>query len=166
MYKVGGKIVNKNGKVCEIIAIEEKDYGAGLKTYYVLQPCFSSNESMKIFVPAEQEDGLREVMTKKQIKNLLSKIESIDTIWYANPKVRKTEFKELYSSGDPIEIFRLIKSFEKKKVEFKDEKKSLSFTDESFLKEIKRNIYNEIAVSLNKPIEEVEVMIDSKIKFN
>ena len=38
--------------------------------------------------------------------------------------------------------------------------------DESFLKEIKRNIYNEIAVSLNKPIEEVEVMIDSKIKFN
>jgi len=165
MYKVGEKIVNKSGKVCEIIAIEEKDYGAGLKMYYVLQPCFSSNESMKIFVPTDQEDNLREVMSKKQIKDLLTKIEHIETIRYTNPKVRKTEFKELYSSGDPVEIFRLIKSFEKKKIEFRDEKKSLSFTDESFLKEIKRNIYNEIAVSLNKPIDEIETLIDSKIKF-
>ena len=165
MYKVGQKIVNKSGKVCEIIAIEEKDYGAGVKTYYVLQPCFSSNESMKIFVPTEKEDTLRDVMSKEQIEDLLTKIEDIETIWYANPKVRKTEFKELYASGDPIEIFRLIKSFEKKKVEFKDEKKTLSFTDESFLKEIKRNIYNEIAVSLNKPIDEVENFIDSKILF-
>ncbi|MBP5693981.1 MAG: hypothetical protein J6X03_00790, partial [Bacilli bacterium] len=102
---------------------------------------------------------------KKQIKDLLSKIESIETVWYANPKVRKTEFKVLYSSGNPIEIFRLIKSFEKKKFEFKDEKKSLSFTDESFLKEIKRNMYNEIAVSLEKPIEEIESLIDGKLKF-
>lgn len=165
MYNIGEKIVNKNGKVCEIIAIEEKDYGAGLKTYYVLQPFFSSNESMKIFVPTEQQDSLRNVMSKKQIKDLLSKIESIETVWYSNPKVRKTEFKELYSSGNPIEIFRLIKSFEKKKTEFKDEKKSLSFTDESFLKEIKRNMYNEIAVSLERPIEEIETLIDGKLKF-
>lgn len=165
MYNIGEKIVNKNGKVCEIIAIEEKDYGAGLKTYYVLQPYFSANESMKIFVPTDKQDSLRNVMSKKQIKDLLSKIESIETVWYANPKVRKTEFKELYSSGNPIEIFRLIKSFEKKKFEFKDEKKSLSFTDESFLKEIKRNMYNEIAVSLEKPIEEIESLIDGKLKF-
>ena len=165
MYSVGEKIVNKSGKVCEIVAIEEKDYGAGLKTYYVLQPYFSSNESMKIFVPTEQENTLRTIMSKKQIKDLLSKIEGIETVWYSNPKVRKAEFKELYSSGNPIEILRLIKSFEKKKAEFKDDKKSLSFTDESFLKEIKRNIYNEIAVSLEKPIEEIESLIDAKLRF-
>ena len=156
MFNVGDKIVNKNGKVCEIVKIETVDYGVGPKTYYVLRPCFSSNKSLKIHVPVDQEANLRPTMTKEEVEALLVQVPTIDTIWYTNPKVRKAKFKELSTSGEPIEIFRLIKSFLEKKEEYRVERKALSFTDENFLKELRVNIFNEIAIALNMSLEEVE----------
>ena len=76
---------------------------------------------------------------------------------------RKTKFRELYDSGNPVEIFRLIKSFEKKKKELEKENKFLSFTDESFLREIKTNIYNEFSVGLNITSNDVENFIFERL---
>lgn len=163
MFKIGDKIVNKNGKVCEVINIEEVDYGAGPRTYYVLSPCFTNNDSLVLHTPVDQEATLRNVMTKSEVEELLEKIPEIKTIWITNPKIRKTKFKELYTSGDPLEIFRLIKSFVRKKEEFKEEKKTLSFTDENFLNEIKTNLYYEISLALNINVSEVDELLTNRL---
>lgn len=159
VFEIGEKIVDKTGKVCKIVNIEELDYGLGIKTYYVLAPCFTNNSSLRIHTPIDQEGKLRKIMTRKEVENLLKELPSIETIWFPNPKIRKTKFREIYTSGQPLEIFRLIKSFNEKKEEFKKENKALSFSDESFLEEIKTNIYHEIALALNIEFNQVEKFI-------
>ena len=163
MFKIGEKIVNRSGKVCEVVDIEEADYGAGLKTYYVLSPCFTNNNSLVLHTPVEQESTLRKVMNKDDVEQLILSIPDIEVIWITNPKIRKTKFKELYTSGEPKEILRLIKSFVKKKDEFKNDKKTLSFTDENFLTEIKTNLYYEISLALNLSFEQVDELISNKL---
>ena len=163
MFKIGEKIVNRSGKVCEVVDIEEADYGVGLKTYYVLSPCFTNNNSLVLHTPVEQESTLRKVMNKDDVEQLILSIPDIEVIWITNPKIRKTKFKELYISGEPKEILRLIKSFVKKKDEFKNDKKTLSFTDENFLTEIKTNLYYEISLALNLSFEQVDELISNKL---
>ena len=163
MFKIGEKIVNRSGKVCEVVNIEEADYGVGLKTYYVLSPCFTNNNSLILHTPVEQESTLRKVMNKDDVEQLILSIPDIEVIWITNPKIRKTKFKELYTSGEPKEILRLIKSFVKKKDEFKNDKKTLSFTDENFLTEIKTNLYYEISLALNLSFEQVDELISNKL---
>lgn len=163
MFKIGEKIVNRSGKVCEVVNIEEADYGVGLKTYYVLSPCFTNNNSLVLHTPVEQESTLRKVMNKDDVEQLILSIPDIEVIWITNPKIRKTKFKELYTSGEPKEILRLIKSFVKKKDEFKNDKKTLSFTDENFLTEIKTNLYYEISLALNLSFEQVDELISNKL---
>lgn len=163
MFKIGEKIVNRSGKVCEVVDIEEADYGVGLKTYYVLSPCFTNNNSLILHTPVEQESTLRKVMNKDDVEQLILSIPDIEVIWITNPKIRKTKFKELYTSGEPKEILRLIKSFVKKKDEFKNDKKTLSFTDENFLTEIKTNLYYEISLALNLSFEQVDELISNKL---
>lgn len=163
MFKIGDKIVNRSGKVCEIVNIEEADYGVGMKTYYVLSPCFTNNDSLVLHTPIEQESTLRKVMNKEEVETLISSIPNIDVIRITNPKIRKTKFKELYTSGEPKEILRLIKSFMKKKDEFKNDKKTLSFTDENFLTEIKTNLYYEISLVLGLDFNQVDSLITNKL---
>ena len=163
MFKIGEKIVNRSGKVCEVIDIEEADYGVGLKTYYVLSPCFTNNNSLVLHIPVEQESTLRKVMNKDDVERLILSIPDIEVIWITNPKIRKTKFKELYTSGEPKETLRLIKSFVKRKDEFKNDKKTLSFTDENFLTEIKTNLYYEISLALNLSFDQVDELISNKL---
>lgn len=160
MFKKDDVVINKKGQVCKIIDVTKINGGVGDRNYYVLISCFS-NSTDKSYIPCENESMLRKPIDKDEIEKILGKIKDIKPIWYVNPKIRKTEFKEMYDTGDPIKIFTLIKSFEAKKAELINEKKTLSFTDESFLKEIKRNLYNEFAVSLGKTPEEVEMLIRS-----
>lgn len=165
MFNVGEKIVSKSGKVCEIIAIENIKVGEVPTEYYVLSPCFSSNDSLKIYVPVSKGDTLRKVLSRDEVLKLVTEIPNIEPIWIANPKIRKAKFKELSVSGNPLDIFLLIKSYNKKKEEFKELKKSLSFTDENFLKELKSNIYYEMAVALDTDVNGVEEFLKAKAQI-
>ena len=161
MFKREDIVVNKKGQVCKVIDIlDNYDVGLGKNTYYVLVPYFNEkNDSIKYYIPADSKGIIRSALSKSEIINLIDRLPQIKEIWITNPKVRKTKFRELYDSGNPVEIFRLIKSFEKKKKELEKENKFLSFTDESFLREIKTNIYNEFSVGLNITSNDVENFI-------
>ena len=165
MFKREDIVVNKKGQVCKVIDILD-NYDVGLKknTYYVLVPYFNEkNDSIKYYIPADSKGIIRSALSKSEIINLIDRLPQIKEIWITNPKVRKTKFRELYDSGNPVEIFRLIKSFEKKKKELEKENKFLSFTDESFLREIKTNIYNEFSVGLNITSNDVENFIFERL---
>lgn len=161
MFKREDIVVNKKGQVCKVIDIlDNYDVGLGKNTYYVLVPFFNEkNDSIKYYIPADNKGIIRSALSKSEIIDLIDRLPQIKEIWITNPKIRKTKFRELYDSGNPVEIFRLIKSFEKKKKELEKENKFLSFTDESFLREIKTNIYNEFSVGLNITSNDVENFI-------
>ena len=165
MFKREDIVVNKKGQVCKVIDIlDNYDVGLGKNTYYVLVPYFNEkNDSIKYYIPADNKGIIRSALSKSEIIDLIDRLPQIKEIWITNPKIRKTKFRELYDSGNPVEIFRLIKSFEKKKKELEKENKFLSFTDESFLREIKTNIYNEFSVGLNITSNDIENFISERL---
>ena len=165
MFKKDDIVVNKKGQVCKVIDIlPDFDVGLGKNTYYVLIPYFNNgNETTKYYIPADKNDALRSALNEEEILKLIDSIPQIKTIWISNPKVRKTKFKELYNTGKPVEIFRLIKSFERKKRELEKSNKFLSFTDDNFLREIKSNIYSEISIALKIKASEVEGYIFDRL---
>ena len=165
MFKREDIVVNKKGQVCKVIDIlDNYDVGLGKNTYYVLVPYFNEkNDSIKYYIPTDNKGIIRSALSKTEIIDLIDRLPQIKEIWITNPKIRKTKFRELYDSGNPVEIFRLIKSFEKKKKELEKENKFLSFTDESFLREIKTNIYNEFSVGLNITSNDVENFISERL---
>lgn len=164
MFKVDDVVVNRRGQVCRIIEIAHMDIGAGLKDYFVLKPCNDHNDSLKFYIPVESFECLRSALTREEILGIINSIREITPIWVQNPKVRKVQFKELYDSGDPKKILTLIKSFEVKRVEFLANKKNLSFTDENFLKEIKKNLYTEFSMGLDISYNEVEDMLNQYLR--
>lgn len=166
MFNKEDIVVNKKGQVCKIVdVLYDYDVGLGKNNYYVLMPCFvKNNDKLKLYIPVDRSDNvLRSALSKEQIISLIDQIPSIKEIRITNPKLRKNKFRELYDTGNPIEIFRLIKSFEKKKRDLVKENKFLSFTDENFLKEIKTNIYNELSIGLNINVSEVEEFIRNRL---
>ena len=120
MFKREDIVVNKKGQVCKVIDIlDNYDVGLGKNTYYVLVPYFNEkNDSIKYYIPADNKGIIRSALSKTEIIDLIDRLPQIKEIWITNPKIRKTKFRELYDSGNPVEIFRLIKSFEKKKINF------------------------------------------------
>ena len=165
MFKVDDIVVNKKGQVCKMTEIAKMDVGVGIKDYFVLEPCYDKNNSLKFYIPIENGNYLRKALEKSEIIEIIKKMPTIEPIWFQNPKLRKIHFKELYDSGDPYNILILIKSFEKKRKDFINEKKTLSFTDESFLKEIKRNLFIEFSMGLNLSFNEVEEMLNKNLNI-
>ena len=165
MFNLNDIVVNKKGQVCKITDITKMDVGVGVKDYFVLEPCYDKNNSLKFYIPIENSNYLRKALSREEIEDIISRLSEIKPIWFQNPKLRRVQFKELYDSGDPINILILIKSFEVKRKEFLNDKKSLSFTDENFLKEIKRNLFIEFSLGLNLPYNDVETILAENLNI-
>ncbi len=166
MFNKDDLVINKKGQVCKIIDILfDYNVGMGKNDYYVLVPYSSlDNQVTKYFIPADRVGIIRAILTKKEILKLIDSIPTIEEIWITNPKIRKAKFRELYDKGGPTDTFRLIKSIESKKVELEKNNKVLSFTDENFLREIKNNIFQEMAIALKMDVSEIENFIKKRLK--
>ena len=75
MYNIGDYIVYKRD-VCKVKEIKEKYFKD--TDYYVLTPV--QDESLRINVPINNDNLIREVMTKEEVNSLIKEIPNIETI--------------------------------------------------------------------------------------
>lgn len=166
MFEIGQVVVTKNSGVCKILGKEEKDFGAGIKCYYVLKPYFSADEdTTKVFIPEDRLDvNLRPVMEKEKVIGLIDSMPGIEKLWFSDPKIRRIKFEEIYKSGDLSKICQLVKSLYLQSQELRVAKKTLSMLDREFLMKLQNDIYQEFAVVLNLSPNEVENFISARIE--
>ena len=96
MYRVGDYLVYKKD-VCKVKEIIEKDTG----TFYSLEPV--SDSSLKIQASINS-DGIRELITKKELDNLINNISKIEII-DCDEKMIEYEYKQLLCSGNKEDFF-------------------------------------------------------------
>lgn len=167
MCQLGDKVIHVNGGVFVVEEIKIMNYGYGDVKYICLKPYFidTVNKTLTIYVPYDKKDELiRPIMSKQDALQVIEKIKNIQPIWYQESKVRKEKFAELLNSHDIDNICVIVKSLYTKQLELQENNKSLNLMDYDYLRKLKKGIEEELAISLNVPIDEIGDVITKCIE--
>lgn len=164
MFNVNDTVVYGSQGVCVVTSITEKRISGTMKKYLVLQPVYDSRNT--IFVPMDNEllcSRLRPVLSEKEVNKIIDDIPQAELILIEDETERKEQYRKILSSGNREEISRLIKTLRRVRSEKKDAGKKLHTSDEYFLKEAEKLLYDEIATVFKIKPDEVISLIEERL---
>ena len=150
MFQVNDVVVYGAQGVCQITGIEERKLGGERKTFFVLQP--KNDAGATCYVPTWNEKAwgkMRKVMTKKEVDALIDSMPNKQPNWIENENERKEAYRRILAGGDQAAIISMIQALFSHKKEREAEGKRLHISDEQFMKEAERILYNEWQYVLN-----------------
>ncbi|OUP63384.1 CarD family transcriptional regulator [Drancourtella sp. An177] len=164
MFKVGDFVVYGHNGVCEVKKIgtletltAEKD-----RMYYTLVPCRSKDST--VFAPVDgRKVPLRNVMTEKEALDLIDAMNGIAELQIREEKKREETYKEAIKTCDGKELVKLMKTIYRRKTRREAQGKKMTSADSRYFKAAQDALYNELAVSLQIPAEEVHEFIKEKL---
>lgn len=167
MYRIDDMIVYARMGICQIKDIEKKAFSvksSSESTCYVLKPIYDKTST--VFVPVDNEKltgMMRNVMTKEEIDGLLENIKGKEDEWIENQHERNIKFREILSNGVRQDMLMMIRCIQAKKKDLDDKGKKLGSSDETTLKEAKREVNQEFAYALDIDQDGVGDYITSRI---
>ncbi len=165
MHKIGEIVLYGTDGVCRISAIEEKKFGAERAQYYVLTSVFRNSSVIYVPVGNEKlESKMKTIMSRKEIEKMIDYMPEADNIWIEDEAARKVRYKEIIIGSDRYELVRMIKTLYAHRVKQENCGKKMHITDEKFLKDGERILYDEIAHVLCMEHEEVVPYISERLK--
>lgn len=165
MYKIGDTVIYKSEGVCTVADIVVKAFREKEMEYYVLKPVYKENS--EVFVPknnTELTSKMRQVLTRQEIISLIKSMPDESDIWIDDENQRKSYYKQLIANGDRTELIRLIKTLFNYKEKQKNAGRKLHTTDEKFLKDAEKILYDEFAYVLNISQKEVIPFIAGELE--
>ncbi len=154
MFSKGDKISYPMHGAGFIEAIEERDFLAEKKRFYVLR--FSDGD-IKVHVPVENAEkaGLRNIITTDECHHVIESFKTSDDVEEStNWNRRNRENLEKMKSGNVYEIASVIKSLLKRETQ-----KNLSSSEKKMLGTSMQILVSELALASNKKDEEVRKII-------
>lgn len=164
MYNVNETIHYGGSGVCTIQEIAMLRFGRTRERYYVLKP-LHQNTSV-IYVPVNNEQlvsKMRPVLTREEVESLISEMPSVETNWIEDAQDRKAYFDELLRKNNCTDLVRIIKALTLQKERRQQIGKTLHVTDENYLREARRLLFDEFAGALGMKPSEVDGYIVSRL---
>lgn len=159
MKKVGDYVVYRRD-VAKIVNIKKNPRNN--MDYYVLVP--ASDESLKIDVPVDNS-YVRDLITEKEICDLIKKIPSIPVIENTN-KLIENDYKELLKEGSYEGLIKIIKTTYLRNKERIENKKKKGDKDEYYFNLAENYLYTEFSIVLGKTLDETRDYIISEVENN
>ena len=155
-YRVNDTVMHGMQGVFIIEEIADKEFNGTKSLYYVLKNV--ENERSTVFVPVNSEaatDKMRRVLSTGEVYSLIKNMPNIDADWIENDRERRERFKQIIFKGNSTELVKLIKSLYERRRLQKEKGKRLNTTDERFMKDAEKVLYEEIAHVMDISTEEV-----------
>lgn len=157
MYDVGSAVVYKR-EVCKIKDIKEiRD-----RKYYVIVPV--TDESLIINVPVDGITGIRNIISKEKVDELIKKIPSIDIIDCDNDKFIEYEYKNLLYEMSHEGLIKIIKTTYVRNKERLDNKRKIGEKDDTYFKKAEKLLYTEFSLALGMSYDETKEYVLSKVQ--
>lgn len=157
MFKVKNYVLY-NYNVCkikEILKINSNDY-------YVLVPI--TDESLTIKAPISQEGiNIRRLLTKKEVKQLIDKMNDIQIIDAPDHKLEQ-EYKRLLNTGNREDLVRIIKTTYLRNKKRKETGKKAGEKDSIYFNLAEKALYSEIAIVLKTDIKKAKEYVVKKLE--
>ena len=164
MYSVNDKIHYGSSGVCVIQEIASMRFGRSRERYYVLKPVYQ-NASL-IYVPVGNEQlvsRMRPVLSRQEADELIASIPQVPTAWVEDVQQRKASFDELLRSHSCASLIIMIKTLNEHKAVRQARGKTLHVSDEAYLREAQRLLYDEFAGALDLQPNQVSAYIQEKL---
>jgi len=149
MIQIGDKVQYGVHGVCTVEEIVVRRIGDKNAEYYVLKPYFDHGST--VYIPKNNEvlvSKMKRVMTIDEIDELLRIIPDEELLWIENESDRRKLYNEIFNLGDRRQIMRLIKTLYARQQKRLEQKKGLLMSDEKYLKDAERILYDEFAYVL------------------
>ena len=157
MFDIGEYVVYGNKGVCEVKKIGPVDIPgmSSERNYYTLSQVYTKGST--IYVPVDKEDsGLRYVLSKDEVNELIDEIPSMKPVWIQNDKEREQLFTENIRKADTKRLIEMmIALYERRERRIADGKKATS-TDERYFRAAEDILFGEIGVVLGVNKNEVK----------
>lgn len=159
MFKIGDYVVYKRD-VCIVKDIKEKYFANN--DYYLLSPI--DDDSLTISLPiSKSEDAIRNVMSKKEVEDLINKVLDVEVIIPENDRLIEHNYKELINSGKHEDLISIIKTAYLRNKNREDNGKKIGEKDDAYLKKAERTLYNEFSIALNMSYEDTKKYVVDKV---
>ena len=157
MKKIGDYVVYRK-EVCKVVEIKEKFFKD--MDYYRLVPI--DDESLHLDVPVANESLLRNLITKDQVEELITKMPLIKPI-ESNEKVLENEYKDLINSGNLEDYIKIIKTTYLRNKERLENKRKISDKDNHYFNLAEKYLYNEFSIVLDKDFDKTKQYVIEKL---
>ncbi|GHV39216.1 hypothetical protein FACS1894187_18930 [Synergistales bacterium] len=164
-YKANDVILYATHGVCEIVEVAEKDLRGTPIEYYVLKPLYY--DKCTIYVPVANEELVAKMRRLLSVSNIYALIEAMPdegAVWTEDENERTEKYKEILERGDRTELVKLVKSLWHHQQSQRSKGKRLSCTDDRFMKDAEKMLYEEFAHVLDIKREQVLPFIIERIR--
>lgn len=164
MYKVGQYVVYCGEGVFKVDSIGTLDLSgvSGDDTYYTLLSPFRAGS--KVYALVGNEEGkLRDVITKKEAKEVLDNIALFDEVDVPNEKQKDEIYKKLIHKNDLRDLAKIVKTMYVKKVSKIAAGKKMTSGDDRYYRMAEERLIGELAIVLDLDRGEIKKTIDEKL---
>ena len=163
MFKINYYVIYGSTGVCQVKDIKrEKDNNNEEIEYYILNPVYDRRMTIKTPV-LNRKVYMRDIMTREDVSILINKIADNEVISIENARERAETFKNIIRNGESDELIKVINTIKLDKEEKLNMGKKLNKTEEDIMLAAKKKLYEEFAIVLEIPVENVSLYIKEKI---
>ena len=156
MYNIKDVVVYGTDGLCTIVDITEKKFGNTSEEYYMLTPL--SKKSNIVYVPKHNDKILlrmRKALTSSEADEFVNSLPQEYLEWTPNERERQREYKDILLYGNPEDLFIMIRSLYDRQDKQTSIGKKLHASDERYLRNAERMLFEELAYALDITQSEV-----------
>jgi CarD family transcriptional regulator len=154
LFRKGDTVVHPEHGAAVIQELREKEFLGEKRTYLVLRVAYG-DLTLLIPVDSTEQVGLRQVVSKNEVKKVLKVLTEDESSMAANWSRRFKNNLEKLHSGDPYEVAEVLRN-----LAIRDREKGLSAGEKRMITKARQILISELAHATGKTDAEAETMID------
>src|SRR5439155_4925858 len=154
VFTKGDKVVYPHHGVAIIEDMQEQDFLGERRQYFILRLAHG-DLTLKVPVDNTKEIGLREVVSRREVKKVMDVLREDETNMPANWSRRFKTNVEKIKSGDIYQIAEAVRN-----LSIREKDKGLSAGEKRMLSRARQILISELTFAFDQPEAETEVMLD------
>jgi CarD family transcriptional regulator len=158
VFRKGDTVVHPEHGAAVIEELRDKEFLGEKRKYLVLRVVYGD---LTLSVPVDSADkvGLRQVVSKNEVKKILNVLREDESAMAANWSRRYKNNLEKLHSGDPYEVAEVLRN-----LAIREREKGLSAGEKRMIQKARQILISEVSHATGKSEEEAEAMIDGVLE--
>jgi CarD family transcriptional regulator, regulator of rRNA transcription len=154
LFRKGDIVVHPEHGAAVIQELREKEFLGEKRTYLVLRVAYG-DLTLLIPVDSTEQVGLRQVVSKTEVKKVLKVLTEDESSMAANWSRRFKNNMEKLHSGDPFQVAEVLRN-----LAIREREKGLSAGEKRMILKARQILISELSHATSKTEDEAEIMID------
>jgi CarD family transcriptional regulator len=153
-FRKGDTVVHPEHGAAVIQELREKEFLGEKRTYLVLRVAYG-DLTLLIPVDSTEQVGLRQVVSKNEVKKVLKVLTEDESSMAANWSRRFKNNMEKLHSGDPYQVAEVLRN-----LAIREREKGLSAGEKRMILKARQILISELSYATAKTEDQAEIMID------